>query len=285
MRDLLERIKEVRKSNGLTQKEFADAIGCSQGNVGDWERGRSSPSVSAIYNIVNTFNVDPAWLLTGKGEASAEEKKNTIEVLFLRHLTEEEKKEVAKFAKYLMWLRREDELEKEGEKERQKNKDRKPADILSVAENGAPYLSDGDQVYLPLLGDAAAGQPIHIEELLEGYVPINKKKAQGNCFLIRAKGDSMIEAGIEDEDLLVVRMQQNLDDGDIALVRLEDEATVKHFYKRIDHIELRPANSKYKSIARTDVSVIGKVVEVIKKEAAEKKMRFFHLNQDFFNNY
>lgn len=64
--DIITRLKQLREKNHLSQKEFGEIIGFSQGNIGDWERGRSLPSIKAIISIVNAFNVTSDWLLLGK---------------------------------------------------------------------------------------------------------------------------------------------------------------------------------------------------------------------------
>ncbi|MDD2401891.1 MAG: helix-turn-helix transcriptional regulator [Clostridia bacterium] len=68
--NVITRIKQLREKNHLSQKEFGEIIGFSQGNIGDWERGRSLPSIKAIISIVNKFNVTPNWLLLGKETSS-----------------------------------------------------------------------------------------------------------------------------------------------------------------------------------------------------------------------
>lgn len=263
MKDLIERIKKVRRAHGLTQKQFADAIGYSQGNIGDWERGRSSPSAAAIQSIVNTFNVNSAWLLTGVEEgAKKEAAKNNIDFLFFRKLNEEDKKDVIKYAEYLAWKRSQEEEEKK-------------RSFMATEGNGSYGYKQEDVVMLPLLGNTAAGVPIHIEELLEGYVPVKKRFVKGKCFLIRVKGDSMINAGIEDGDLVVVRAQPVVETGEIAVVRIDNEVTAKYFHYEEGKAVLRSANPKYRPIASTngEISIIGKVVELIKKEEADKIFR------------
>jgi len=124
---------------------------------------------------------------------------------------------------------------------------------------------------LPILGRVAAGTPILAEENIEGYVSVEKLfgRKEGT-FLLRVAGDSMIDEGIMDGDLVVVRAGSTLEDGQIGIVLLDDEATVKRVFVQKDRIALKPANHKagYKTryIRRFDknVRVLGKVVGCIR---------------------
>lgn len=148
---------------------------------------------------------------------------------------------------------------------------------LSIAaEEQATYT---DESYIPLLGDSAAGKPILINEVLEGYLPIGKKISNQKAFAVRAKGDSMIGAGIENGDIIVIKHQPIVEYGEVALFRINDESTIKYFSPQGSDILLLPANPKYKPIPvgpKDTFAIIGKVVQVIKKEEAEKKLRHFH---------
>ena len=84
------------------------------------------------------------------------------------------------------------------------------------------------------------------------------------CFALRVRGDSMINAGILSGDKVVVRPQQSADDGQIVVARIEDEATVKTFYKENGHFRLQPENDTYEPIIVNEVSILGKVVAVIR---------------------
>lgn len=115
---------------------------------------------------------------------------------------------------------------------------------------------------VPLVGQIACGQPITAEENLEGYVSI---PAEWHAtFTLMCKGDSM-EPTIHDGDLVAIRKDVEVENGEIAAVRIEDEATLKHVYLHADYIELRPENPAYSSIIRrkeemNDVTIEGKAV-------------------------
>ena len=119
--------------------------------------------------------------------------------------------------------------------------------------------------YLPLVGRVAAGTPILATENIERLVPTSAELfGTGELFLLEVQGNSMIEAGILNGDLVVVSQQPTADDGEIVVAMLSDEATVKYFYRHPDKIELRPANSAMEPIFAKDVQIIGRVRGVIR---------------------
>jgi len=119
--------------------------------------------------------------------------------------------------------------------------------------------------YVPVLGTVPAGEPLLAAENIENRLPVPEDMFSGDeLFMLRVTGDSMIEAGILDNDLVVVSHQPNAEPGEIVVALLDDEATVKYFYPRKDAIELRPANAKMEPIVGRDVRIIGRVVGVIR---------------------
>ncbi|OIQ61676.1 LexA repressor [Moorella thermoacetica] len=118
-----------------------------------------------------------------------------------------------------------------------------------------------NMVSVPLLGKITAGQPILAFENIEDVFPLPADLAGAeNAFMLNVSGDSMIEAGILDGDYLIVRPQDTAENGDIVVALLEDEATVKYFYRYPDHIELVPANSSMQPLIVHKVTILGKVV-------------------------
>lgn len=121
-------------------------------------------------------------------------------------------------------------------------------------------------VNVPIVGRVTAGEPILAVENIEDFFPMPKDFANyDDVFMLRVRGDSMINAGILDGDYVVVRQQAHANDGDIIVALLEDEATVKRFFKERDHIRLQPENDLLAPIRVTDVEVLGKVVGVFRK--------------------
>ncbi|MBS1984336.1 MAG: transcriptional repressor LexA [Bdellovibrionales bacterium] len=114
---------------------------------------------------------------------------------------------------------------------------------------------------IPILGRVHAGNPHAAHENVEGHLPVSSGVSTSDHFALKVRGDSMIEAGILDGDLVVVRLQANAEDGDIVVARLDDEATVKRLRRKQHKTFLEPANPHYSNI-ESDFELVGLVVEV-----------------------
>ncbi|GEA15387.1 LexA repressor [Moorella sp. E308F] len=124
----------------------------------------------------------------------------------------------------------------------------------------------GDVVYAPLVGKIAAGQPILAVENIEDTFPLPSQiTGKEEVFILRVQGDSMIEAGILDGDYIIVRPQDTAENGDIVVALLGEEATVKYFYRYDDHVELVPANSRMQPIKAREVTIMGKVIGLLRR--------------------
>jgi len=121
-------------------------------------------------------------------------------------------------------------------------------------------------VELPVIGAVAAGSPTLATENIEQTIALPTEIArEDSTFVLRVKGDSMIEAGIMDGDFVVVHQQPTAVNGDIVVAMLEDEATVKTFYREADRIRLQPQNPTMDPIYTRDVTILGKVVAVFRR--------------------
>jgi repressor LexA len=119
---------------------------------------------------------------------------------------------------------------------------------------------------LPVVGQVAAGQPVLAEENIEEYVPVPPiAGGDEGEFVLRVKGDSMVGAGIFEGDYVVVRPQETATDGEIVVALVEDEATVKRFFKEEDHVRLQPENETLDPILSRDVQLLGRVVGVCRR--------------------
>ena len=114
---------------------------------------------------------------------------------------------------------------------------------------------------IPVVGVVTAGVPILAVENQEGTIPWNDP----GCFALRVRGDSMINAGILSDDMVVVRPQSNADDGQIVVARIEDEATVKRLRRRNGEVWLLPENDNYDPIDGTYAEIIGIVKAVVRE--------------------
>ena len=121
-------------------------------------------------------------------------------------------------------------------------------------------------VEVPIVGRVAAGEPILASENVEGTLPVPREVVkEDTCFVLRVNGKSMIEAGIFEGDLVIVRSQNYADTGDIVVALLDDEATVKRFFRNGNKIRLQPANSVMSPIIVDDVQILGKVVGLFRR--------------------
>lgn len=124
---------------------------------------------------------------------------------------------------------------------------------------------DGDIISVPLLGRVAAGAPILAAENIEESMPMPASMVGGGTlFMLEVQGDSMIDAGILNGDYVVVRQQANAENGEIVVAMIDEEATVKRFFREKDHISLVAENPAYAPIKSRDVTLLGKVVSVFR---------------------
>ena len=123
-----------------------------------------------------------------------------------------------------------------------------------------------DMVSLPVIGTVAAGSPILAEENISGYFPVPTDMVPngGPSFILKVKGDSMINAGIFSGDQIFVQSCSIADNGDTVVALIDDSATVKTFYKEKDHIRLQPENDTMEPIIVNDCKILGKVFGVFR---------------------
>ena len=156
-------------------------------------------------------------------------------------------------------------LEKVGMLRRDPTKPRAIELLVDKAKKVAKPIVGGGG--LPVVGRVAAGEPLLAEENIEEYVDIPELAGgdEGE-FILTVTGDSMINAGIHDGDHVVVRTQDGASDGEIVVALVGDsEATVKRFYKEADHVRLQPENDALEPIVSKEVTVLGKVVGVLRR--------------------
>jgi repressor LexA len=127
-------------------------------------------------------------------------------------------------------------------------------------------VSRPEAAYVPVVGRIAAGGPILAEQEVEAVFPLPRDLVgEGDLFMLKVVGDSMIDAAICDGDWVVVRQQNTADNGDIVAALIDDEATVKTFKRRDGHVWLMPHNPAYAPILGDHATVMGKVVTVLRR--------------------
>ncbi|MCX4325782.1 MAG: transcriptional repressor LexA [Lachnospiraceae bacterium] len=121
-------------------------------------------------------------------------------------------------------------------------------------------LSRREIVSVPVIGSVAAGEPVFADQNIESYMPVlPEDMPDGPAFMLRVKGESMVNAGIFDGDRVLVKKQESAENGEIIVALVEDAATVKTFYKENGHFRLQPENDTMEPIILDDVVVLGKV--------------------------
>ncbi len=143
----------------------------------------------------------------------------------------------------------------------------KPRAIELLVDKAKRAARQGGGPGLPVVGRVAAGQPVLAEENIEEYVDIpSLAGGDEGEYILAITGDSMIGAGIHHGDHVVVRGQDTAQDGEIVVALVGDaEATVKRFFREADHVRLQPENDALEPIVSTEVTVLGKVVGVLRR--------------------
>ena len=130
----------------------------------------------------------------------------------------------------------------------------------------SPFDENASLREIPVVGCVAAGTPILAEENIEETMTLPEEMVgSGELFILRVRGESMIQAGIMNDDYIVVHRQMDANNGEIVVAMIDDEATVKRFYKENGHIRLQPENDAMEPIIVPEVMILGKVVSLIRK--------------------
>lgn len=146
-------------------------------------------------------------------------------------------------------------------------------DIKRGPENKKRSISISDHkkvdrfLSVPLIGTVTAGVPIFAYENLEGYYPLPTEfgNEDDDLFMLKVKGESMIDAGIYNGDKIIIQKTDHAENGDIVVAFFDDAATVKRFYKRKDKIVLHPENQTMTDIILDDVTILGRVKGLVRK--------------------
>lgn len=157
-------------------------------------------------------------------------------------------------------------LEKEGYIERSNLKSR-AIKLLVDNEYEEDILSSKEEtIDIPVLGNIAAGSPTYAEENIESYYPVPSHITKNkDYFLLKVKGDSMIEAGILEDDLILVEKTNYANHGEIVVALIEDSATVKRLYKKNGQVMLIPENSSMEPIIPEYMEILGKVISLFRE--------------------
>ncbi|MBQ3556857.1 MAG: transcriptional repressor LexA [Oscillospiraceae bacterium] len=136
---------------------------------------------------------------------------------------------------------------------------------ISMHDQAVAEEMDGHENRVPVVGNVAAGSPILAQESVEEYLTFDTNGMEGEHFALCVRGESMLNAGILPDDLVVVHRQQDARNGEIVVALLEDEATVKTLDRRNGKTWLLPENPDYQPIDGTYAQILGKVVAVVRR--------------------
>ncbi|MGE6228887.1 transcriptional repressor LexA [Paenibacillus chitinolyticus] len=276
MNEINHRIKELRLKHNLTMAKMAAMIGVSPGNISDWENGKkkSTPTARALISISKQFNVSLDWLMTGTIPdfpsnfipfPPTEKSHPHIDALYdvAGQLEEEDFVLLQTMAAHLASKNR---AQTPGDPDLYRSGKVRAASIQSGSELRETSLSAEYYVRLPLIGKVTAGSPILAAENIEEYFSVPKNLVgQGKHFILRIQGESMINKGIENGDLVLVRQQLSADNGEVIVALIDgEEATVKTFFKESNRVRLQPANDRFQPLYPANVSILGKVVSVLR---------------------
>ena len=132
--------------------------------------------------------------------------------------------------------------------------------------NRAIRLTQDSPVRVPVLGDVQAGKPLLAVENIESFITCSVGRSSADdLFALRVRGESMIDVGIFEDDILIVDRSLSVNNGDIAVILIGDEATVKTFYKEKGHFRLQPENDDFEPIIVDECDVLGRVTSLIRE--------------------
>ena len=263
-----ETIKALRTQKGMTQAELARAIGVSKYTIIRYETGASFPNFRILQRIEDEFGIRLGYNTDPATQVSSVLDGNKAQTKVLRNLDDlYPRKSMLKH-----WI---DSLDYEAFG--------KAEQLLSLAgmyttkpqEAGKEKTASLDnsrrsdfKLKIPVMGRSAAGMPIEMVTIPKDPVSINgEAQVKAGDFIVIAVGDSMIEAGIHDGDKCVIRPQEQVENGEIALVAVDDGSTIKRFCQDEDGIHLKPCNPAHPVQhydAGAPIRVLGRFIAVVK---------------------
>ena len=263
-----ETIKALRTQKGMTQAELARAIGVSKYTIIRYETGASFPNFRILQRIEDEFGIRLGYNTDPATQVSSVLDGNKAQTKVLRNLDDlYPRKSMLKH-----WI---DSLDYEAFG--------KAEQLLSLAgmyttkphEAGKEKTASLDnsrrsdfKLKIPVMGRSAAGMPIEMVTIPKDPVSINgEAQVKAGDFIVIAVGDSMIEAGIHDGDKCVIRPQEQVENGEIALIAVDDGSTIKRFYQDDQGIHLKPCNPAHPTQhydVDAPIRVLGRFITVVK---------------------
>lgn len=262
-------LKYLRNKKGLTLDEVANSLNkrvakedvedikFNKGKISKWENGKEEPKISALKYVADFYNITIDEMISFSINV-AENKdleiyNNLIESfqdLGLKVFVDENDNEFNICVS-------------NGDSKINMSYSEFVMDPILTYEYITRELIKSEKHQIPLIGQIACGLPILAEENIEDYFTIDDRIHADFC--LRAKGDSMIDEGINDGDIVFIKKQNTLENGEIGAVVIENEATLKRFYKSNNRLILQPANANYEPIILEsgEIHIAGKLVAIL----------------------
>ena len=272
MKTIGSRIKNLRLEHNLSIQQLAEIVGKSKGNISGYENDKFEPSAQTIIAIAEYFSVSTDWILKGEkfqNQNSSSIKKSSFSENSIPSLSKESKKDLEKFISFLQY--KEQEIAKKQAENIKETSPNYPTNTISISEHIKEEtrldINEEDQEpkkELRILGYTAAGEPIDMPDDIYGLGDVIKVPADIKAdFALTVKGDSM-EPRIPNESVVYVKKQDTVDNGQIAIVSINNTVTCKIFKQKNDIIYLHSINPNYNPIVidneDIDFKIIGKVI-------------------------
>jgi repressor LexA len=250
--NLTDRIRSIAAEEGHTFASIERSLSFGQGTIRKWDK--SSPSCDKLLRVANLLSVSTDYLLTGIETSSNVPESNLLSLEAVEVAREwlkldERGKAIIKgeILKRVEWL---EHAKARGDTE--------------ASSELAPIPTATTQI--PMLGRAAAGTPIEMIVTYDAFDINTDTATRPGDFAVQAVGDSMIDADIRDGDLCIIRPQPTVENGEIALVSVDDGSTIKRFYKDDDSVRLVPCNPSHRTQlydSHTEIRVLGKFIRTV----------------------
>lgn len=244
----MKNLKMLRNKKNVTQQELADKLGIDRTSIGKWERHGVLPNKDVLFQIADFFSVSIDYLL-GRDfytDNLSDEEKN---LLALYRVSNRQAQDTAFVILQHGTLHL--------------NVDSTPC----AREAELSALPGKSPIRIPVVGKAAAGLPIEMIEEYDDSLELDDDRIHCGDFAVIAEGDSMINIGINHGDRVIIRPQPFVENGEVALVAINDGSTIKYFYKDRQGYRLVPANDEYETqfySSSTEIRILGKFIRVIR---------------------
>lgn len=258
------RIRKLRKLEKITQQELADVLGVAKSTISMYENDQREPDFETLEAIADYFNVDMNYLSGWTSDSydyEMDPDSRFSEIPSAQYAKLDQVYNHNLSAVWNAWCKMQDDTAEAAARE---SAEKRPA----VLPSDAIHIDLSKYHQIPILGRISAGLPLYADEHIEGYT-LTDLNSGGEYFALRVHGDSMNAIGINEGYLIVVRKQDEVEQGEVAVVLVDEEdATVKRFYSSDTTVTLMPqsTNPEHKpqmyDLSKTRIKVLGKVIKV-----------------------